>query len=65
MPDTDTPEGKTDVASASQPSSTAESFLWQVKLMKISSAILDVVYGMAGVIRRGIDLVQADQLQCG
>ncbi|KAF9509059.1 hypothetical protein BS47DRAFT_181170 [Hydnum rufescens UP504] len=62
MPDTDTPEGKTDATSASQPSSTAESFLWQVKLMKISSSILDVVYGMAGVIRRGIDLVQADQL---
>ncbi|KAF9502769.1 hypothetical protein BS47DRAFT_1028156 [Hydnum rufescens UP504] len=38
------------------------SFLWQVKLMKIASSIMDVVYGMTGVARRGIDLAQVAQL---
>ncbi|KAF9505720.1 hypothetical protein BS47DRAFT_1353701 [Hydnum rufescens UP504] len=46
-------------------STMSTSFLWQVKLMKIASSIMDVVYGMTGVARRGIDLAQVAQLQCG
>ena len=51
--------------SVARASTQSVSFLWQVRLMKISSSIMDVVYGTTGVSRGGIDLAQVTKLQWG
>jgi hypothetical protein len=65
MPERNAPDGRTNPTLVFKASNMSTSFLWQVKLMKIASSIMDVVYGMTGVARRGIDLAQVAQLQWG
>ena len=65
IPDVSALDGETNPVTVSRASTLSVSFLWQVKLMKIASSIMDVVYGTTSASRRGIDLARVAQLQCG
>lgn len=56
-------EGLESSPEIAKPSYSSSAFLWQVKLMRIASSIMDAVYDLSGSSRRDIDLVKVTKLQ--